>query len=83
VHGTYSFALPDLAPGAIRELRDPDATDWRRRRRVNAERPISRRPSTPAAAAVFSSSALYRHWPFRCCSSPGTCESHKPVKTTP
>ena len=23
VHGTYSFALPDLAPGAIRELRDP------------------------------------------------------------
>jgi len=27
VHGTYSFALPDLAPGAIRELRDPDATD--------------------------------------------------------
>ena len=25
VHGTYSFALPDLAPGAIRELRDPDA----------------------------------------------------------
>ena len=24
--GTYSFALPDLAPGAIRELRDPDAT---------------------------------------------------------
>ena len=27
MHGTYSFALPDLAPGAIRELRDPDATD--------------------------------------------------------
>lgn len=27
VHGTYSFALPDLAPGAIRELRDPDAPD--------------------------------------------------------
>ena len=25
VHGTYSFALPDLEPGAIRELRDPDA----------------------------------------------------------
>jgi hypothetical protein len=24
VHGTYSFVLPDLAPGAIRELRDPD-----------------------------------------------------------
>jgi hypothetical protein len=23
VHGTYSFTLPDLAPGAIR---DPDAT---------------------------------------------------------
>ena len=45
----------------------------RRRRRVNPERPISRRPSTPAAAAVFSSSALYRHWPFRCCSSPVTC----------
>jgi TnpA family transposase len=27
VHGTYSFVLPDLAPGAIRELRDPDAGD--------------------------------------------------------
>jgi hypothetical protein len=27
VHGTYSFALPDLEPGAIRELRDPDAPD--------------------------------------------------------
>ena len=27
VHGTYSFTLPDLAPGAIRDLRDPDATD--------------------------------------------------------
>lgn len=27
VHGTYSFLLPELAPGAIRELRDPDATD--------------------------------------------------------
>ena len=26
VHGTYSFVLP-LAPGAIRDLRDPDATD--------------------------------------------------------
>ena len=25
VHGTYSFVLPDLAPGAIRELRDPEA----------------------------------------------------------
>ena len=25
VHGTYFFALPDLEPGAIRELRDPDA----------------------------------------------------------
>ncbi len=25
--GTYSFVLPDLAPGAIRELRAPDATD--------------------------------------------------------
>ena len=24
VHGTYAFALPDLAPGAIRDLRDPD-----------------------------------------------------------
>lgn len=24
VHGTYSFVLPDLAPGAIRELRNPD-----------------------------------------------------------
>ncbi len=27
VQGTYSFALPDLAPGAIRDLRDPDAGD--------------------------------------------------------
>jgi TnpA family transposase len=27
VHGTYTFALPDLVPGAIRELRDPDAPD--------------------------------------------------------
>ncbi len=27
VHGTYSFLLPDLAPGAIREIRDPDAPD--------------------------------------------------------
>jgi hypothetical protein len=25
--GTYSFVLPDLAPGAIRELRAPDAGD--------------------------------------------------------
>ncbi len=25
VHGTYAFALPDLTPGAIRDLRDPDA----------------------------------------------------------
>jgi TnpA family transposase len=27
VHGTYSFALPDLAPGVIRELRDPQDPD--------------------------------------------------------
>jgi len=27
VHGTYSFLLPDLGTGAIRELRDPDAPD--------------------------------------------------------
>jgi hypothetical protein len=27
VHGTYSFALPEMEPGAIRELRDPDAPD--------------------------------------------------------
>ncbi len=27
VHGTYTFALPDLAPGAIRDLRNPDAPD--------------------------------------------------------
>ena len=27
VHGTYSFAVPDLEPGAIRELRGPDAPD--------------------------------------------------------
>ncbi|TMR30345.1 Tn3 family transposase [Actinomadura geliboluensis] len=25
VHGAYSFVLPDLSPGAIRDLRDPDA----------------------------------------------------------
>jgi hypothetical protein len=25
VHGTYGFVLPDLAPGAIRDLRAPDA----------------------------------------------------------
>ena len=27
VHGTYSFVLPDLAPGAIRDLRAPDVAD--------------------------------------------------------
>ena len=27
VHGTYSFVLPDLAPGAIRELRNPDVPE--------------------------------------------------------
>ena len=27
IHGTYSFVLPDLGLGAIRELRDPDAPD--------------------------------------------------------
>jgi len=27
MHGTYSFVLPDPAPGAIRDLRDPDAPD--------------------------------------------------------
>jgi TnpA family transposase len=27
VHGTYTFTTPDLAPGAIRDLRDPDARD--------------------------------------------------------
>ena len=27
VHGVYSFLLPDLAPGAIRDLRDLDAPD--------------------------------------------------------
>ncbi|GAA3618354.1 hypothetical protein GCM10022419_124890 [Nonomuraea rosea] len=27
VHGAYSFLLPELAPGAIRSLRDPDAPD--------------------------------------------------------
>lgn len=26
VHGTYSFALPELA-GGLRDLRDPNATD--------------------------------------------------------
>jgi Tn3 transposase DDE domain len=27
VHGTYSFVLPDLAAGAIRQLRAPDAAN--------------------------------------------------------
>jgi hypothetical protein len=27
VQGTYSFVLPNLAPGAIRELRDPDTPE--------------------------------------------------------
>ncbi|WP_329094014.1 Tn3 family transposase [Streptosporangium sp. NBC_01469] len=27
VHGTYTFALPDLASGAVRDLRDPDAAE--------------------------------------------------------
>jgi hypothetical protein len=27
VHGAYNFLLPDLAPGAIRDLRDPDAAE--------------------------------------------------------
>lgn len=27
VHGAYSFVLPGLAPGAIRDLRDPDAAE--------------------------------------------------------
>jgi TnpA family transposase len=27
VHGAYNFLLPDLTPGAIRDLRDPDAPD--------------------------------------------------------
>ena len=27
IHGTYSFVLPDLGLGAIRELRDPDQDD--------------------------------------------------------
>ena len=28
VLGTYNFVLPDMGPGAILELRDPDATDY-------------------------------------------------------
>jgi TnpA family transposase len=27
VHGAYNFMLPDLAPGAIRDLRNPDTPD--------------------------------------------------------
>jgi hypothetical protein len=27
LHGAYNFALPEIAPGAIRDLRDPDAPD--------------------------------------------------------
>ncbi|WP_182900989.1 Tn3 family transposase [Microbispora sp. H10830] len=27
VHGAYSFVLPELAPGIIRDLRDPDAAE--------------------------------------------------------
>ncbi|MGH3172778.1 MAG: Tn3 family transposase, partial [Streptosporangiaceae bacterium] len=33
VHGAYSFLLPDLAPGAIRELRDPDG--YRQRQHIS------------------------------------------------
>jgi TnpA family transposase len=28
VIGTYTFALPDLGPAGVRELRDPDEPDW-------------------------------------------------------
>jgi hypothetical protein len=28
VIGTYTFALPDLGPAGVRELRDPDQPDW-------------------------------------------------------
>ncbi|MBB2741185.1 UNVERIFIED_ORG: hypothetical protein FHR35_001005 [Microbispora rosea subsp. rosea] len=27
VHGAYTFAMPDLAPGAIRDLRDSNAAE--------------------------------------------------------
>ncbi|GAA3710997.1 hypothetical protein GCM10022224_090580 [Nonomuraea antimicrobica] len=27
VHDTYTFAMPDLSPGAIRDLRDPNAAE--------------------------------------------------------
>ncbi|GAA3163033.1 hypothetical protein [Nonomuraea salmonea] len=28
VIGTYTFALPDLGPAGVRDLRDPDRPDW-------------------------------------------------------
>lgn len=28
VIGTYTFALPDLGPGGMRELRNPDEPEW-------------------------------------------------------
>ncbi|WP_433347158.1 hypothetical protein ACQP25_29285 [Microtetraspora malaysiensis] len=27
VHGAYTFVLPDLGPGVIRDLRDPEASE--------------------------------------------------------
>ncbi|WP_156325465.1 Tn3 family transposase [Nonomuraea sp. SBT364] len=30
VIGTYTFALPDLGPGSVRELRNPDEPEWGR-----------------------------------------------------
>jgi hypothetical protein len=28
VIGTHTFALPDLGPAGVRDLRDPDEPDW-------------------------------------------------------
>ncbi|MEV4116140.1 hypothetical protein [Nonomuraea sp. NPDC049695] len=28
VIGTYTFALPDLGPAGVRELRNPDEPEW-------------------------------------------------------
>ena len=45
VHGTYSFVLPGLAPGAIRRLRNPDATDEDDERTAGTARSAARRDS--------------------------------------
>jgi hypothetical protein len=52
VHGTYSFLLPDLAPGAIRELRGPDGPDGP----TAPTAPTAKRTSTRALTAAGTAS---------------------------